>query len=314
MLRRHRISTAIAALVVLPFAAGVAGCGSSGSSATASGNSAGGDDLGQKAHRKGELPKVQSVSAIAAAVPAEIQKSGTLTVVMSTSSPPAHFTTSKGMRGSDADLAALLAKTLGLKVKVVGVPLDQILPGLKAHRYDAVISQFSPTPERAQVLDFVNYAQSGTSLGVQSTSSVKINELCGAKVGVQKGSSQANEIVPGLSEKCQSQGQKPVAMQTYPDSSSALLALRSSRIDGVLIDSPVMGYAAKQSDGKLKVVGTIHQSPVAIGTPKGDGMVKPIQQALQHLDQTGALEKVMGAWGMDDSVIHKFTVNAIDNG
>lgn len=310
--RRLLICVASAAVVTL------AGCGSGGSSSDGSGgppaSPAGGDDLGQKAHRKGKMPTVEKDAALAAKVPKSIAKDGTLTVVMSTSSPPAHFTTSKGMEGSDADLARLLGETFGLKVKVEGAPLDSILPGLKSHRYEVVVSQFSPTPERAQVLDFVNYAQSGTSLGVPTDSNLKIDDLCGAKVGVQKGSSQAAEIAPMLSKQCQSKGNEPVEVQTYPDSSAALLALRSSRIDGVLIDSPVMGYAATQSDGRLKVAGTIHQSPVAIGTPKGNGLIKPLQGALKHLNQTGALEKSLKAWGMSDSVIHKFPINDIDNG
>lgn len=311
MSHRRRVRTAVTALTCLSLA--VAGCGSGGSSTAASAGSGGGGDLGQQAYRSGKLPTVQTVPSIAANVPPKIQKDGTLAVVMSTSSPPAHMTTSQGMVGSDADLATLLAKTLGLTPKIVGVPRGQIIAGMKAHRYEVTVTLSFPTAARAKVLDFVNYAQVGTSLGVPSGSNLTIKKLCGTKVGVQKGSAQANMVVPRLSRKCQSNGKKPVSMQTYPNSSTALVALRSSRIKGVLLDSPVMGYAAKQSNGKVKVAGTINQRPVAIGTPEGNGLIKPIQQALKYLDKTGAYEKVMNEWGMQECIIHKFTINAIQN-
>src|SRR5690606_34602040 len=134
-----------------------------------------------------------------------------------TSSPPAHFETDSGMKGVDPDLAVLLGQVMGLKVKVEGVPLDQIIPGLQAKRYDVVLSQFSPTPERAKVVDFVNYAQSGTSLGVASGNPKKLStdNLCGVSVGVQKGSSQTVDVVPMLDKKCEAAGKKPVQMKTF---------------------------------------------------------------------------------------------------
>ncbi|MGH3098819.1 MAG: ABC transporter substrate-binding protein [Streptosporangiales bacterium] len=288
-------------------------CGSGSGSAGGSGSS---DAPAQDA--KSSLPNVSKVSSIAKTVPAKIRKSGTIEVVMSTSSPPGHFKTESGMKGLDADLAVLIAQVMGLKANVQGVPLDQIIPGLHAKRYDVVLSQFAPTPERAKVVDFVNYAASGTSLGVQAGNpqGLSVDSLCGRRVGVQKGSSQTVEIVPDMSKKCKKQGKKPVDMQTFRDSSQALLALRSSRVDGVLLDAPVLGYAAKKSHGKLKVIDTIDPSPVAIGTVKNNGLIKPLQQALKHLKRKGAYDKVFAKWGVQDTALDSgdFAINDIKAG
>src|SRR5699024_10491113 len=133
-----------------------------------------------------------------------IREDGTITVVMTTSSPPAHYSTTAGMRGLDHDLALLIADVFGLKVRVVGVPIDQVIPGLQAHRYDVVVSQFKPTVVRGKVLDFVDYAQSGTSLGVLKGNphELTVDTLCGVKIGVQKGSSQAVQMMPAMSAEC----------------------------------------------------------------------------------------------------------------
>jgi len=265
---------------------------------------------------KGALPKVAKSAEVAAALPADVKKKGTLTVVMSTSSPPAHFESDGGvMQGVDPDLATVLGQVMGLKTKVVGVPLDQIIPGLQAKRYDAVISQFSPTPERAKVVDFVNYAKSGTTLGVPGGNPKKLSvtALCGVRVGVQKGSSQTMDVVPAMNKKCQAQGKKPVSMMTFKDSSAAMLALRSSRVDGVLLDSPVLGYAVKQSHGKLATAGTVEANPVAVGVIKDSGMTEPVQKALDELKKSGAYDKVFARWGLESTTLKagQFAVNDI---
>lgn len=277
----------------------------------------GGDTSGAAdAGAKGALPKVAKAAEVADAVPAAIKKKGTLTVVMSTSSPPAHFESDGGvMQGLDPDLAVVLGQVMGLKTKVQGVPLDQIIPGLQAKRYDVVLSQFSPTPERAKVVDFVNYAKSGTTLGVPGGNPKKlsINALCGSRVGVQKGSSQTMDVVPSMNKKCQGQGKKPLSMMTFKDSSAAMLALRSSRVDGVLLDAPVLGYAVKQSHGKLAAAGTVDANPVAIGVIKDSGLAEPVSKALDHLKKTGAYDKVFARWGLQDTTLKagQFDVNKI---
>lgn len=300
----HRLSGRVGLALSAVALTAIAACGGSG----------GGDSSDSGA--KGGMPKAEKVQSIADQVPDEIREKGTLTVVMSTSSPPAHFETDSGMKGVDPDLAVLLGQVLGLKVKVVGVPLDQIIPGLQAERYDVVLSQFSPTPERAKVVDFVNYAQSGTSLGVPAGNPKKlgVDSLCGVPVGVQKGSSQTVDVVPAMDKKCESQGKKAVQMKTFRDSSAAMLALRSNRVDAVLLDTPVLGYAAKQSKGKVAAApGTIDAAPVAIGTVKDSGMEKPIQAALEQLKKDGTYDKAFARWGLDATTLKagEFEINDI---
>ena len=256
------------------------------------------------------LPTVKKQPDIAALVPQAMRKKGAINMVMTTSSPPAHFTTRSGMKGLDRDLAVSIAKVLGLKPNIVGVPIDQVIPGLQAHRYDIVVSQFKPTPERGQVLDFIDYAQSGTSLGVLRGNPKKLSaqNLCGVSIGVQKGSSQAVGIVPALSSKCEDSGKKPVEEKTFRDSTTALLALRSRRVDSVLIDSPVLGYAAEQSP-QVDVAGTLESLPVGVGILKNSGLVKPVHAALEYLHKSGAYKKIFENWGMRANEISDFAIN-----
>lgn len=262
----------------------------------------------------GPLPQVSVQTDIQAMLPESVRERGTITMVMTTSSPPAHYTSDDGMRGLDHDLAAVIAKVMGLEPTIIGAPFDQVIPGLQAHRYDIVISQFKPSVERGKVLDFVDYAQSGTSLGVLqgNPQGLSVETLCGLRVGVQKGSSQAIGTIPELSKKCTEAGKKPIDKKTFRDSTTVLLALRSQRVDGVLIDSPVMGYAAKQSD-RFELAGTIASNPVGIGVLKDSGLAEPIHKALQYLSSEGVYQDVFNSWGMEVNMVSDFAINQLQD-
>src|SRR5436305_1932427 len=89
-------------------------------------------------------------AAIAAEVPAAIRSKGTLTVAADATYPPNEFIASNGKTvvGMDPDLAQALGGVLGLKMKVVNVTFDAIIPGISAKKYDLGMSSFTDTKER----------------------------------------------------------------------------------------------------------------------------------------------------------------------
>lgn len=260
------------------------------------------------------IPEVEMVDSIADQLPDEIKNAGKLRIVMTTSSPPAHFTTDDGLEGLDRDVGQLIGDVFGVETEFIGVPIDQVVPGFQSGKYDLVVSQFTPSTDRAKVLDFVNYAQSGTSLAILSdTKDLTIDTMCGKIIASQKGSVQATERVPEYNEKCKENDKDEIQSKTFRDTTEALLALQSSRVDGVLADTPVNGYAAKESDGKIVIAGTQPGEPVAIGSVKGDGLDDPVKAALEEISENGAYESVFNNWGMEDSMIDDFAINKIQN-
>ena len=69
--------------------------------------------------------------------------------------PPSGMTDS-AMRpiGSDYDVAALLAKDLGVALEVVPTTGATRIPNLQTNKADLVISTLAFTPERAKVIDY----------------------------------------------------------------------------------------------------------------------------------------------------------------
>ncbi len=172
------------------------------------------------------------------------------------------------------------------------------------------ISQMSPSAERMKVLDFVDYYQSGSGIGVApgNPENLTVDTLCGKRVGVLKGSFQDLKRLPALSEACTSAGKEAIQAMTYPDMQAPNLALTAGRFDAVYVDGPTLGYAIKQS-GQMELLGEKDLSPVSIGFKKGAGLEKAVQLGLESLAKSGKYDEILDKWGVGTGAISDFAFN-----
>ncbi|CAH0219129.1 Glutamine-binding periplasmic protein [Arthrobacter sp. Bi83] len=266
----------------------------------------------EAAKTSGSTAAVETDAAAAAALPQATRDKGTLTVTMSQSSPPLHFMAGDGTTtvGVDPEVAAALGQTLGLKTTVVSGPFDGIIPGIAAGKFDMAISQMSPSAERMKVLDFVDYYQSGSGIGVApgNPQHLTVDTLCGKRVGVLKGSFQDLKRLPALSEACTAAGKEAIQAMTYPDMQAPNLALTAGRIDAVYVDGPTLGYAIKQG-GQIELLGERDVSPVSIGFKKGAGLEKAVQLGMKSLAKSGKYKEILDKWGVGTGAISDFAFN-----
>jgi polar amino acid transport system substrate-binding protein len=258
------------------------------------------------------IQKVEVNEAAAAALPQAVRDRGTLTVTMSQSSPPLHFMAADGTTtiGVDPEIAVALGESLGLKTTIASGPFDGIIPGIAAGKFDLAISQMSPSAERRKVLDFVDYYQSGSGIGVApgNPQGLTVDTLCGKRVGVLKGSFQDLKRLPALSEACTAAGKEAIQAMTYPDMQAPNLALTAGRIDAVYIDGPTLGYAIKQG-GKIELLGEKDVSPVSIGFKKGAGLETAIKLGMESLAKSGKYKEILDKWGVGSGAITDFAFN-----
>jgi polar amino acid transport system substrate-binding protein len=258
------------------------------------------------------IPKAETDQAAADALPQAIRDKGTMIATMSQGSPPLHFAAEDGTTtiGIDAELAVALGQAMGLDVSVSSGPFDAIIPGIAAGKFDMAVSQMSPSTERMKVLDFVDYYQSGSGIGVMPGNPQKLalDNLCGKKVGVLKGSFQDLKRLPDLSTKCTKAGKEAIIPLTYADMQAPNLALTAGRIDAVYVDGPTLAYAVQQA-GQIEVLGELDVSPVSIGFKKGAGLEKSIELGLQSLEESGIYQQILDKWGVGSGAISDFAFN-----
>ena len=126
-IRLHRA----AALALLPLLA-LTACGSGDTDGTAPAGA-------QAAPKDDPVADVRTVDSIAALLPADVRKAGTLRVGSSVGFPPGAYYpngTDKEPEGQDIDIADAVAKVLGLELQRQDASFETILPALGSGKYD----------------------------------------------------------------------------------------------------------------------------------------------------------------------------------
>jgi polar amino acid transport system substrate-binding protein len=302
--RIHGVRRGAVAMVAAPMLL-LAACGSSTPTSSSSG---GGGSSSSSAAAATADPAAQAL------VPAAIKSKGTLTVAADASYAPDEFFASDGTTvvGMDADFAKAIGAVLGLTVKVTNVTFADIIPGLQANKYDLGMSSFTDSKDREKTVDFVTYFTAGTSFFVKASGGPSIQalaDLCGHHVSVEKGTTEETDA-QGQATACTAAGKPAVDVQSYPDQSSANLALTSGRADVGMADSPVAAYQVKQSNGVFKVTGPSYgNAPYGIAMPKGNGMAQAVLAAVKDLMSNGTYAAVLNTWGIQSGAITNPQIN-----
>jgi polar amino acid transport system substrate-binding protein len=298
-----RTRTIPAALAATALAVVLAGCGS------------GGDGSGAAASSAPAVPAPAKDDALAAKVPASISADGKLVFGTDASYPPNEFTDTDGTTviGMDVDLGTAIAQKLGLQAEFQNSQFSGIIPGIDGARYEAGMSSFSITPDRTATVDMVSYFTAGTSLAVKAGNPEGLNadNLCGKAIGVQAGTTQAEEVVT-RSQDCTSKGQPAIQVTELQQQTDVTLALTSSRIVGMLADSPVAAYAVTTTNKAVEVVGEPYDTaPYGVVIKKGQGdYAQAIQGAIQALMDDGTYKTILDKWNVGNGAIPTSQINA----
>lgn len=224
--RRNGLATIVAA-VLGGFGLLLAGCAPAGSAQAAT------------------VPTLAPVPEAVALLPQALRDSGTLRVAIPTNEPPTQFYVpgTQQMTGINPDMARLIGQALGLNVEIDVTNFDSIIPGLAADRFDLTVSSMTPTEERMQQLDFVDYVQMGSALAVPAGNpdGITFDGLCGKRIAVLKGSYQLAVNVPTINDGCAAAGRPAPEVMQFQDTTQAVGSTLAGRTDVVYADSPIPG-------------------------------------------------------------------------
>jgi polar amino acid transport system substrate-binding protein len=269
-----------------------------------------------------EIPKTQNTAdvsdgvqpdqAAVALLPQSLKDKGELIVAIDPHSPPTTFLSEDNTTpiGMNPDVARLVAKKLGLKLKFEHTAFDTIIPGIDGGRYDFTVSTMSATTERLKVLDMIDYMKGGSAVAVVAGNPQKLtnDSLCGKNIAVTKGSTQQLKHLPNVSEwTCTSQGKPAINAVTLPNVQEALTQLSSKRIDGVFYDAGALAWAEDQQPNAFTVLkprmDTRTNTNVAIALKKGSPLTPALQKAIQSVLDSPEYKKSLSYWGLEESVI-----------
>jgi len=245
---------------------------------------------------------------VAKLVPASVKSKGTLTVAADASYAPDEFIAPDGhtVIGMDADLSKALGAVMGLKVNMVNVTFDQIIPGLAAAKYDMGASSFSDTKAREKSVDFVDYASVGESFYTKASGGKTIGsiaDICGLTVSVESTTTEQADANT-QSKKCTAAGKPAVKVLVFPNQNLANLAVSDGRAQLGFADTPVAAYQVKKTNGLFKLTGAAYATgPYGLAIPKKPGLAPAVQAALKMLVANGTYSKILAKWGIANIAI-----------
>ncbi|MGZ3146228.1 ABC transporter substrate-binding protein [Lentzea chajnantorensis] len=255
---------------------------------------------------------------IAAKVPEEFRSRGELVVGGSTgTAPPLRFyaTDDRTVIGVETDIAHLVANVLGLRPRLETSSWENLFVGIDSGAVDVGLSNITVTEARKEKYDFATYRLDTLAFEAKKGGTWKVREpkdVAGKVIAVTSGTNQ-EKILVDWSTRNVADGLKATDVKYFQNSSDYYLALQSGRIDAYLGPNPTAAYHAAVS-GQTEVIGTFSggaavQGKIAVTTLKGNGLVVPVQEALNQLIANGKYAEVLKRWGLADEAVPTSEVN-----
>ena len=160
-------------------------------------------------------------------------------------------------------------------------------------------------------MDVLDYVRQGHNF-LFKTSGAPINTIAdaaGKAIAVNQGSD-AVGYVQGLSKQLVAEGKKAIIMKTFPTQDTAVLAVKSGRVDAMVASTEGNAWAASKSNGTLMTGGPVSFTGVSgVVFPKNSPLLQPIKAALDEMRANGTYDTIMQKWGLKSSEITQFTLN-----
>ncbi|PCG21058.1 basic amino acid ABC transporter substrate-binding protein [Brachyspira sp. G79] len=192
--------------------------------------------------------------------------------------------------GFDIDLINEIAKLIGAEIEVVDMQFDGLLPALEAKKIDLIVAGMTATEERKQFVNFSEpYYNSKQSIVVLSnnTDISSFDNFAGKKVGVVLGYT-GDILVSEMTN---------VEVQKFNATSETILALKSQKVDAVVLDyEPAKNYVAQNKELKLIETDSATEE-YSIAMRKDDTeLLTKVNDALKTINENGTYETLLNKY------------------
>lgn len=194
--------------------------------------------------------------------------------------------------GYDVDVAELVAKDLGVELKLVPITSKQRIPYLSSGKVDLVISSMGANPSRAKSIwfssayaPFFSGAFASKDLDISSPS-----DLAGKTIGVTGGTIEDLELSKSLPP-----GAK---MKRFGDNAATISAFVAKQVQVLVTGNTVAAKVGKDNpDLKLETKFIVRQSPAFIGVRSGEtNMLQWVNVFVLHKKLGGNLNELSLKW------------------
>jgi polar amino acid transport system substrate-binding protein len=205
--------------------------------------------------------------------------------------------------GFDVESYQAVVKKLGLTEKIVNTAFDGLIPALQAGRCDIVWTALYINDDRLKVADAVPYFKSSHQLMVPAGNPKSIKtalDLCGKSISIQSGGL-VQKASKAASDACLAAGKAAINVQGYPKVPDELQQIVIGRVDAVWeTDTAVADFRLK-NPGKYDIAYTV-PGDFKYGIYFGEGKTDvgtALTAALKALKDDGTLAALATKYNLD---------------
>ena len=221
-----------------------------------------------------------------------------LRIGTSASYAPLTFKDEGKLQGVEPDLARAVGENLKVKIDIVEIPWEELIPALKDKRIDVIMSGMSITDERSKrVLFTESYMKIGQMALIRSAELIEWSRPAallrkGAKIGVKSGTTGetfANSEFPDAT------------ITSFSSIEKGTDALVAGNIDIFIHDAPTIwrlsANAATQKAGLMGLYRPLTDEHLAWAVRLEDKyLADALNQSLDAIKKNGTLGRIMGKW------------------
>lgn len=224
---------------------------------------------------------------------ADITKRGKVRIGVIVGAPPFGTMDTRGIVvGYDADVAALVARYLGVELEIVPLAAPARFPALETGKVDFLIAQVQPTPERAKSMLFtMPYFQFNAVIyGKKGAKIATLTDLAGKKIGVVRSSAQKDVLLR--------RGPPNMNIVHFDDDATVSQALISGQVDAILTPDTVAEQAMKlrpDADMEAKIVFSKLPTSIALKKEAND-LRQWLNNFIFFVRTNGELDEISVKW------------------
>ncbi len=219
-----------------------------------------------------------------------------LRVGLSADYPPLVYRQDDRIVGIEPDNMRAVGKILNRDMIAVELPFEKLLPALQAGEIDVIMSGFSVTDERAELVTFTEPYMAIGQMAIMHRD--KVAQFAqpwsvyreGVRIGVEPGTTGAAFAEAELSE---------AELKFFEDAEAAFAGLRADVIDLYIHDAPTSWELAKNTDNSdlISLYSPLTNEKLAWAVKKGnDVLVLELNRALRTMQNNGTLRYILNRW------------------
>ena len=219
---------------------------------------------------------------------------GVLTMGTNAAFPPYEFIEGGNIVGIDAEIAAEIAKKIGMEFKIENMDFDAVIPAVQTGKIDIGMAGMTVTETRLKEVNFTTSYATGVQVIIVKEGSpiTSVDDLfaegAATKIGVQLNTT--GDLYCTWDIEDEGLG----TVERFNKGADAVLALNSDKVDCVVIDNEPAKAFVKANEGLTILETEYALEDYAIAIAKdNDELFKKVDDALKALIADGTVQRIV---------------------